>query len=118
MSPASVAHFGQHKLVPALLQRAYALHPRGRDGFITSANLLRIDLGGTSDTNGGKVTAVLESKGFVRASDPTDSTVRVACEQIVAADGADSTVRQLVNVPMTARRVGGERRGTDWVIWR
>ena len=101
MSPASVAHFGQHKLVPALLQRAYALHPRGRDGFITSANLLSIDLGGTSDTNGGKVTAVLESKGFVRASDPTDSTVRIACEQIVAADGADSTVRQLVNIPMT-----------------
>ena len=100
MSPASVAHFGQHKLVPALLQRAYALHPRGRDGFITSANLLSIDLGGSSNTNGG-VTAVLESKGFVRASDPNDSTVRVACEQIVAADGADSTVRQLVNNPMT-----------------
>ena len=39
VSPASVAHFGQHRLVPALLQRAYALHPRGRDGFITGATL-------------------------------------------------------------------------------
>ena len=39
VSPASVAHFGQHRLVPELLQRAYALHPRGRDGFITGATL-------------------------------------------------------------------------------
>ena len=78
VSPASVAHFGQHRLVPELLQRAYALHPRGRDGFITGATLTdvvtrsprhRATLGPRPSSS------APGARGTNRADDPSDSTM-------------------------------------------
>ena len=99
VSPASVAHFGQHRLVPALLQRAVALHPRGRDGFITGATLTRV----VTRSHGAirPVTARLSLAGFNRADDPNDSTLSVDADVLVAADGANSKVRESCRVRMT-----------------
>lgn len=107
VSPASVAHFGQHRLVPELLQRAYALHPRGRDGFITGATLTDVvtrsptAVGASEGAGKGRVTARLALAGFNRADDPNDSTLSVDADVLVAADGANSRVRDLALVRMT-----------------
>ena len=75
VSPASVAHFGKYRLVPELLQRAYALHPRGRDGFITGATHRRRDPfpnreGASEGAGKGRVTARLA------LADPTAPTIQ------------------------------------------
>ena len=135
VSPASVAHFGQHRLVPALLQRAYALHPRGRDGFITGATLTDVRTrspaapGATFGSRGrAPVTARLALAGFNRADDPNDSTMSVDANILVAADGANSRVRDslaparmtgtptmqhLVNVHFTSRTLAARLRRDD-----
>ena len=135
VSPASVAHFGQHRLVPALLQRAYALHPRGRDGFITGATLTDVRTrspaapGATFGSRGrAPVTARLALAGFNRADDPNDSTMSVDANVLVAADGANSRVRDslaptrmtgtptmqhLVNVHFTSRTLAARLREDD-----
>ena len=135
VSPASVAHFGQHRLVPALLQRAYALHPRGRDGFITGATLTDVRTrspaapGATFGSRGrAPVTARLALAGFNRADDPNDSTMSVDANVLVAADGANSRVRDslaparmtgtptmqhLVNVHFTSRTLAARLRRDD-----
>ena len=135
VSPASVAHFGQHRLVPALLQRAYALHPRGRDGFITGATLTDVRTrspaapGATFGSRGrAPVTARLALAGFNRADDPSDSTMSVDANVLVAADGANSRVRDslaparmtgtptmqhLVNVHFTSRTLAARLRRDD-----
>ena len=135
VSPASVAHFGQHRLVPALLQRAYALHPRGRDGFITGATLTDVRTrspaapGATFGSRGrAPVTARLALAGFNRADDPNDSTMSVDANVLVAADGANSRVRDslapvrmtgtptmqhLVNVHFTSQTLAARLRRDD-----
>lgn len=135
VSPASVAHFGQHRLVPALLQRAYALHPRGRDGFITGATLTDVRTrspaapGATFGSRGrAPVTARLALAGFNRADDPNDSTMPVDANVLVAADGANSRVRDslapvrmtgtptmqhLVNVHFTSQTLAARLRRDD-----
>ena len=135
VSPASVAHFGQHRLVPALLQRAYALHPRGRDGFITGATLTDVRTrspaapGATFGSRGrAPVTARLALAGFNRADDPNDSTMSVDANILVAADGANSRVRDslapvrmtgtptmqhLVNVHFTSQTLAARLRRDD-----
>ena len=135
VSPASVAHFGQHRLVPELLQRAYALHPRGRDGFITGATLTDVRTrspaapGATFGSRGrAPVTARLALAGFNRADDPNDSTMSVDANVLVAADGANSRVRDslaparmtgtptmqhLVNVHFTSQTLAARLRRDD-----
>ena len=104
VSPSAVAHYGQHRLVPALLQRAVALHPRGRDGFITGATLTRVvtrSHGASVPTVSSPVTARLSLAGFNRADDPSDSTLSIDADVLVAADGANSKVRESCRVRMT-----------------
>lgn len=113
VSPTTVAHFSQHRLVPLLMARAVAAHPRGREGFAAATTCVGVEqdddgvtaelrpaarVGEGGDEGGG----VSDGDGAVsEGGPPPPPSSFVRCSHLVAADGASSAVRSLAGVGMT-----------------
>ncbi|EEH52813.1 uncharacterized protein MICPUCDRAFT_48712 [Micromonas pusilla CCMP1545] len=99
-SPTSVAHFGQHRLEPELLDRAIAAHPRGIRGFAHGTECV----GATCDDDGVTATvrdATSPRMAGAKKNDDEKNAQRertLRASYLVAADGASSRTRERLGV--------------------